>query len=195
MIKNTLFLAVLCLALTGCKGIQHNVMVVTGTVLGVSITENPATQFYEARLGYARSEFAFVPGDTNNPGTVPDVLMEIRMENILKGGLVYQRLAVGSNAVMQPGAALLFSKDAKGSVDPKIVEMVLKQTPAPDTQATSEKLPLAQAYQQAADKGPWDAVAKKLGYASFGGFLTNPTLTVPDVFKMKAELQAVKVLP
>ena len=192
--KATLFLAVLCLAMTGCTNL-HSVITSTQTGLGVSISENPSTQLYEMRFGYFRNEFAFVPGDTNHPGTVPDVLMEIRMENILKGGLVYQRLAVGSNAVMQPGAALLFSKGANGDADPRTVAMVLKQTPAPDAQATSEKLPLAQAYQQAADKAPWDAAAKALGYASFSGFLTNPTLTVADVFKMKAALQAAKILP
>jgi len=120
------------IGLSGCKGL-HSVVTTTQTGLGVSVSENPSTQLYEARLGYFRNEFAFVPGDTNHPGTVPDVLMEIRLENIFKGGLVYQRLAVGRNAVTQPGASLLFAKDAQGNISSNALNAVttnIKQIPS-----------------------------------------------------------------
>jgi len=187
-------LAVAAVLTSGCKGLQHNILVVTGTTFGISVAENPSTQLYEAKIGYARSEFAFVPGDTNHPGTVPDVLMEIRMENILKGGLVYQRLAVGSLAVSQPGATMLFAKSADGAVDPQIAAALLK-IPAPDAGATAEKLPLAQAYQQATDKALYDAVAKSCGYETFVAFLTNSTLTSADVLKVSTALKAAHVIP
>jgi hypothetical protein len=68
-----------------------------------------------------------VPGNTNDPSTIPDVLMEIRMENIIKGGLVYQRLAVGKNAVGQPGASLMFARDAQGNLNSNVVDAVTRK--------------------------------------------------------------------
>lgn len=103
----------------GCKS-TNCVVVTTQTGLGVSISENPTTQLYEARLGYFRNEFAFVPVDTN--GTTPDVLMELQMNHLLKGGLIYQRLAVGKTAVSQPGATLMFSKGPDGKLSTNIAE-------------------------------------------------------------------------
>ena len=193
MNKTLLTLTALLTVLCGCTNL-HSVITSTQTGLGVSVSENPSTQLYELRFGYFRNEFAFVPGDTNHPGTVPDVLMEIRMENIIKGGLVYQRLAVGSNAVMQPGAALLFAKGADGQTDPRTAAALMK-VPMPDTEATAGKLPLAHAYQQAADKAPFDAVAKTCGYESFAAFLTNSTLSSADVLKVSTALKAANVIP
>jgi len=193
MNKSLLSLVALMSAMCGCTNL-HSVITSTQTGLGVSVSENPSTQLYEMRFGYFRNEFAFVPGDTNHPGTVPDVLMEIRMENILKGGLVYQRLAVGSHAVSQPGAAMLFAKGADGGVDPQTAAALLR-IPAPDAGATAEKLPLAQAYQKAPDKAPYDAVAKACGYDTFAAFLTSSTLTSADVLKVSTALKAANLLP
>lgn len=122
--KKLIGLTSAALLLAGCGNLQHNVVVTTGTYLGVSVTENPQTQLYEAKLGYGRSEFAYVPGDTNHPATVPPVLMEIRIQNIFTGGLVYQRLAVGSEAVSQAGAALMFAKDSDGKLSTNAAQAV-----------------------------------------------------------------------
>ena len=111
------------LPLTSCTNL-HSVIATTQTGLGVSVSENPSTQLYEVRFGFFRNEFTFVPGDTNHPGTVPDVLMELRYENIIKGGSLYQRLAVGSTAVSQPGATLLFGKDANGNLNSNVVATI-----------------------------------------------------------------------
>lgn len=121
------------IALTGCKNL-NSVVTTTQTGLGVSVSENPSTQLYELRFGYFRNEFAFVPGNTNDPTSIPDVLMEIRMENIIKGGLVYQRLAVGKTAVTQPGASLMFARDADGNLNSNVVDAVsrkINQIPSP----------------------------------------------------------------
>ena len=112
------------LAVTGCSSLKNSVMVSTGTFLGVQVAENPTTQLYEAKLGYGRAEFAYVPGNTNDPSSVPDVMMEIRMENMFKGGFIYQRLAVGRNAVSQPGASLMFAKDASGTLNSNAVSAI-----------------------------------------------------------------------
>lgn len=116
MKRNLILLTSALLTLCGCGGMKHSVIVSTGTVVGVSVSQNPATQLYEAKLGYGRAEFAYVPGNTNNPASVPDVMMEMRVYNIFAGGGIYQRLAVGKNAVAQPGASIMFAKDATGVI-------------------------------------------------------------------------------
>src|SRR5215813_12918913 len=75
--------------LQGCTPQQgYSVLAATGTVIGVEIAQNPATQVPEAKLGYNRGELAFVPtnrgaganGTSTNAGAkdAANVLMEIR---------------------------------------------------------------------------------------------------------------------
>lgn len=108
------------LLLTGCQAINHSYVVSgTGTIIGVQIAENPATQLYEAKLGYARAEMALVP--TNGPA----VIMELRYGGIFsRSGGVYQRLAVGTDAVQQPGAAFMFAKDANGNLSTNVIQAI-----------------------------------------------------------------------
>jgi hypothetical protein len=108
------------LLLTGCGAINHSYVVSgTGTILGVQIAENPATQLYEAKFGYARAEIALVP--TNGPA----VIMELRYSGIFsRSGGIYQRLAVGAEAVKQPGAAFMFAKDADGNLSSNAVQAI-----------------------------------------------------------------------
>ena len=103
------------LLLTGCA--THNkVLVATGTIFGLEVAQNPATGMYQAKVGYNRAEIALVPTNPTN-GYTPDVLTELRMSGILSFDMgIYQRLAVGPNAVSQLGAAALFSKDSKGVI-------------------------------------------------------------------------------
>lgn len=114
--------------LAGCQG-PNAVISSTQTVLGVSVQENPSTQLYEARAGYARNEFAFVPGNTNDPASVPNVIMELRVNNLFAGGMIYQRLAIGQVACAQPGASLMFSKDASGNIVPAVVQQLQLHKP------------------------------------------------------------------
>lgn len=106
--------------LCGCGAIRNGYVVSgTGTILGVQIAENPATQLYEAKFGYARAEVALVP--TNGPA----VIMELRYSGIFsRSGGIYQRLAVGNAAVSQPGAALMFAKDAEGNISSNAVQAI-----------------------------------------------------------------------
>lgn len=114
----SLFLGLL---LAGCA--THNtILVATGTSLGVEIAQNPATGLYQAKLGYNRAELALVPTSPTN-GYTPDVLTELRMSGVMSFNMgVYQRLAVGPNAVSQIGAAAMFSKDANGNVSSNALE-------------------------------------------------------------------------
>lgn len=56
----------------------------------------------------------------NGAADATDVLMELRYGGIFSGGEgdgIYQRLAVGSTAVTQPGAAFMFVRDNNGDLD------------------------------------------------------------------------------
>jgi hypothetical protein len=119
-----LIFASAAVVLTGCAAMRSSVFVTSQTGLGVAVAENPATQLYEARFGYFRNEFAYVPGNTNDPASLPDVMMELRIVNIFSGGGIYQRLCVGKNAVQQPGAYLMFSKDSKGNLLTNAVQAI-----------------------------------------------------------------------
>ncbi|HYE03056.1 MAG TPA: hypothetical protein VD963_07455 [Phycisphaerales bacterium] len=115
---------------------RENVLAHTETMLGLSITENPATRSYQGRLGYGRHELFHVPTSKlvaggehvtsgapvgpapvtfNDPASVPDVLAEIQVGGTLRGSSqkvrLYQRLAVGSNAVRSPAASLMMAPD------------------------------------------------------------------------------------
>jgi len=203
------YLALAALLLAGCTT-RHAVVVTTGSVLGFDISENPSTSLYHVKFGYVRSEFAYVPSNrsyaTNDPTTgqgakdVASVLMELKMQNILQGGGIYQRLAVGEAAVAQPGAAFMFAKDSTGNFAPGTAEAVsrsLQSIPTLGAAATAEKVPLANAYRLSADKAAFDAVAKAKGYESFASFLTSPSSTPLDVRTMLDALRAknIPVLP
>ena len=113
-----------------CGSTNHYVLASSGTVIGVELSQNPANQSPQGKLGYNRSEIALVP--TNRPtclanndelecstqqgngaADTTDVLMELRYQGIFSftaNGGIYQRLAVGNTAVRQPGATLLFAR-------------------------------------------------------------------------------------
>jgi hypothetical protein len=118
------------LLLTGCA--THNkVLVATGTIFGLEVAQNPATGMYQAKIGYNRAEIALVPTNPTN-GYTPDVLTELRMSGILSFDMgIYQRLAVGPNAVSQLGAVSLFSKDAKGTLSSNALEILRTYQRAP----------------------------------------------------------------
>lgn len=126
------------LLLSACTTKEHYVVASTGTVIGVEVSQNPANQTPQAKLGYNRAELAIVPSDrptcvvkedssevvcgktTGSAKAVADVLMELRYGGIFDLGAssgIYQRLAVGTEAVKQPGATLLFAKGADGNID------------------------------------------------------------------------------
>ena len=121
--------------LGGCaeKLLRENVFANTETMFGIMVTENPKTQLYEGRVGYARHELFLVPtskrvhyseGETGDPGTgthddpskTPEVLAEIQVGGHAKGGgtvKVYQRLAVGALAVRSGAAIALMAQNVE----------------------------------------------------------------------------------
>jgi len=131
-------LAMLAVLLTGCQANKENVLAITTTVIGVQLHQKDADKTPELKVGYARTEFAFVPTDKGGDGSSTnsaEVLMEINAQgNIALGtayqGGIYQRLAVGKTAVSQPGAWFMMSKDANGTLNPANAEAIQKATEA-----------------------------------------------------------------
>lgn len=206
MKKLVLFILPILLGL-GCTTGKHYVIAATGTVIGLEVAQNPSTQMYQAKLGYDRAELAIVPsnrasgskGDTNygsGAADTTDVVMELNYANIfdLKSSGIYQRLAVGKNAVSQPGAVFMFAKGKDGTLNPQVAESVSKavQTiPEAQPDITKLKVPLAQSYaaSKATDKAKYDAAAKAAGFTSFEDFLVSPSATATQVETVKKGLQ------
>jgi hypothetical protein len=134
--KSTIFSLLTCL-LCGCASELHDsVITSTVTTLGVEVAQNPTTQLYQAKLGYNRAELAFVPTDrgqaSNQIGgaaSTGNVLLELSLKNIFAGGGVYQRLAIGKDAVSQPGAAFLFAKDQNGQLGTNAASIIQQNLP------------------------------------------------------------------
>ena len=124
-------------ALAGCAS-DHAVIASTATTIGVEISSNPTTGVPTGVLGYRRAEFAFVPTnrakagepvDPQNPSDVSrvaNVLMELNYSGTISTkGSIYQRLAVGTAAVTGQGAAVMFARDADGSLSPALAAVAV----------------------------------------------------------------------
>jgi hypothetical protein len=141
------------MAVTGCADQGYSVLASTATMIGVEVSQNPATQMPQGKLGYNRAELAFVPtnrnGGKNSTGSVgggaadsANVLMELRYGGIFDLGEssgIYQRLAVGTEAVKQPGASVMFAKDADGSIDTETAKALAAVKAIPEVKEDLEK--------------------------------------------------------
>lgn len=196
------FILLLCAALlSGCAA-KYAVVANTSTVIGLEVNQNPATHAYAAKMGYVRSETAVVPTGRGTPDGAKasaDVLMELRYGRMfsLTDAALYQRLAVGSEAVKQPGATIMFAKSPDGTLDPVTAAAITraKTVPEPDPEATSLLLPMAKAWQAAPDKRAFDAEAQAAGHASFADFLTSPKVTPEVARDMFNTLKIRKLIP
>lgn len=177
-------LYILALLATGCATLQDKIFVGTGTVLGFELGQNPATQMVSARLGYVRNEFAVVP--TNGV----DVLTELQFKNVTGSGGLYQRMAVGKEAIKS--SLFMFAKDTQGNLDPQTADAVSRAVsgiPAANASGTAAKIPLAEAYRTSAERTKYDTVAQSLGYLNYESFLLNTSLTADQVQAMRSALK------
>jgi hypothetical protein len=185
--------------LTGCATSQRYVISATGTIIGVEIAQNPQSQMYQAKLGYNRSELAFVPTNTNTH-EVPNVIMELRYSSIfsLTDAGIYQRLAVGTDAVKQPGAAFMFAKAKDGTLSEATATAVSKsiqQIQTPVAAAIAPKAQLARAFMATADKAKFETAAQQAGFLSFSTFLRDVNTSPAKVEEIRQILQAAGALP
>lgn len=181
---------------TGCAN-NRQILVSTGTVIGVELAQNQQTGLYQAKLGYNRAEVAVVP--TTN-GYTPDVITELKYSGIFSQSSdsgIYQRMAVGSIAVSQPGVMAMFLKDGSGNVSSNAVTAMqsLASVPVINTGVTASLVKIAEAYKLAPDKSPWDSVAKANGYVSFAYFLIDTSLTPEKVAIVISGLRSANLIP
>lgn len=167
---------------------RHAVVASTGTMIGVEISENPANATLQAKLGYNRVELAVVPTNRSaekEPGSVKngatdsaDVLMELRYGGIFDTGNnsgIYQRLAVGSKAVSEPGAAFMFAKGLDSDTAQQ-VQQALSGIQGP-TPAPLKSLASAYRLMHEQKKAVFDAAAKEEGFTDFSMFLISKPST------------------
>jgi hypothetical protein len=179
------------LTLQGCESNRHMVLAATGTNIGVEISQNPATQSPQAKLGYQRVELAIVPTNRSSQDTastsnslqngakdLADVVMELRYGGIFDTGAssgIYQRLAVGTTAVSQPGASLMFAKDADGKVTADAAQALksLESIKARDVNVTIKTKQLADLRRKSvtADQAKIDGLVVGLGYKDWDNFI------------------------
>lgn len=174
----------LALLFAGCAALENKVVVGTSTILGFEVAQNPATQLYQIRFGYARAEMAIVP--TNGL----DVITELQFKNVTGNGGLYQRMAVGPNAVKQ--STFMFAKNASGNLDPQTADAVgrsISSVPVANPLGTAAKVPLAEAYRVATNRAAYDVVAQTLGYISYEAFLLNSNLSADQVQAMRTALK------
>lgn len=197
------------IGLAGCENGRHVVIAATGTNIGVEVSQNPATQTPQAKLGYQRTEVAIVPTNRlandkeaeksvhqNGAKDVADVLMELKYAGIFDFGTasgIYQRLAVGATAVSQPGAAFMFARDAKGTLDKDsaaaINEALKSISEARSLGVLRTLKPLRIAYTEmagdASKKKAFDDGAKQEGFLDFRSVLIAPVLTPDQVQRIR----------
>lgn len=190
--------------ITGCAADKDNVLAVTGTVIGVQIHQKDTDKTPELKVGYARTEFAYVPTDKKtgkcgaaSSGSAADsaeVLMEINAQGSLTLGTVYQggvyqRLAVGKTAVSQPGAAYLMAKDKSGNIDPATAETVsqsITQSAAGAvTQGNSDAAALVKATDDGNGKVKKDVLDKLVKGTKLDGGVSKFYGVSTDVLKAK----------
>ncbi len=207
----TVALAGALLLQTCCASRDYCLVTSTGTVLGLELSQNHATQSPQARLGYNRAELALVPtnrspckesndgydcadvpGSNSGAGDTAEVLMELRYGgfSFTGSGGIYQRLAIGKEAVRQPGAAFMFARAGDGSMDAQTAISVgnsLQTITTVDPEVSASLAPLRKAYTALYDdkRTVFDAAAQSLnGYDSFGRLLAGiPESPSPEQIK------------
>ncbi len=182
----TLIAVISCITF-GCTN-RHAVVAVTGTNIGLEISQNPANQSPQAKLGYQRSEIAIVPTnrsagvdakkDGKGAEDLGDVLMELRFANIFSftSGGIYQRLAVGENAVKQAGASLMFVRDKDGKIDQTTANAIksLETIKSRNPEIRAEMKKIADFHRGNPDKRTViENAVKESGYADWDAFIDN----------------------
>lgn len=187
-----------CASLGACATQGHSVIASTVTVIGFEVAQQPTNGTIQSSFGYRRAEFAFVPTNRNATDVVgsegaadsADVLMELHYTGKGTGGQdngIYQRLAVGKNAVAASGAAVMFAKAADGMVDQQTTQAMaaIAGIPPTDTAVGAALRPLSTAYRtaknDAAAKTKFDTAAKALGEPDFKTLLKRQNLNITQV--------------
>lgn len=116
-----LLAGIVSVLLSSCQTTPPAVIAVTGTNFGLEISQNAATQTPQIKLGYNRGEIAIVSKDKFKDDDAANVLMEFGYGGSTSNS-IYQRLAVGKDAVTAGGAQFMFLKNSDGNLNPEAVQ-------------------------------------------------------------------------
>lgn len=195
-----LFAALSITTILGCAT-RSAIVTSTGTNIGVDISQNPATNSPQAKLGYQRVETAIVPTNRSAepaPGNFGggaadhgDVIMELRYGGIFDTGPssgIYQRLAVGYTAVQQPGASVMFARNAGGDVDEKAQAALrnLSSVPEPSTEFIEDVKLIRNA--RTCHRKEVDAVIANVGAVSYDN-IVDGKVTVDQLTAIKEDIE------
>lgn len=201
-----LFAALSITAILGCAT-RSAIVTSTGTNIGVDISQNPATNSPQAKLGYQRVETAIVPTNRSAesaPGNFGggaadhgDVIMELRYGGIFDTGPssgIYQRLAVGYTAVQQRGASVMFARNAEGEVDENAQTALrnLSSVPAPSAEFIEDVELIRNA--RACHRTEVDAAIISAGAASYD-YIVDGKVTEAQLAAIKEEIQNLSPCP
>jgi len=193
--------------LTGCSTQGYSVIATTATTIGVGLAQQPANGTLDATLGYKRAEFALVPtnrnaGDdagTNNQGAADsaEVIMELRYSGIFtaseKGG-IYQRLAIGKEAVTSNGASIMFAKEPDGTLSEEATRALkaVRSIPPVSSAENLTKGKLSRIFNGSNDaqQALFNQVAVDAGYSNFGSFAIEQDTSNDKLNKVIAGLKA-----
>ncbi len=135
--QGSIILLLIFVVVSGCKSTK-SVIAVTGTNLGIDISQDPATNTPQFKLGYNRAEVAVVSKEKYGDD-VANVLMELQYRGGTNNQGIYQRLAVGRTAVEQGGAAAMFMKGPDGTIDPEQIKAAKEALDSFDAGKTFDK--------------------------------------------------------
>lgn len=199
--------------LAGCTTQGYSVIASTATTIGVGVSQQPTSGMIDATLGYKRAEVAFVPtnrnagekaGDVNgkNGGGAKnsaDVIMELRYSDLFASGEksgIYQRLAVGETAVKQPGATLMFTRDADGKIDTSAQNAIaaLGGIPTESPKTSNLKKTIAEKYKELKLDPDYlkkfnQSVPSKYN-DNFTSFLTDANVSEQEINDVASKLKA-----
>ncbi|MCG7585180.1 hypothetical protein [Photobacterium sp. OFAV2-7] len=195
------------ITLFGCSNQGYSVIANTGTTIGLGISQQPTNGAIDATFGYKRAEMAFVPTNrANNKNSaqkshkdgasdVADVVMELHYN----GGLdssgktgVYQRLAVGKEAVKATSSSALFAKGPDGSINENVIEQL--KTVEVNPNVVSQLKPVLDKYSNKVNQPTIDGAAKQLGFDNFIEMYDSNNTTVAQVNALKEILMAKGIL-
>ena len=180
----------------GCSTPQSCIVATNNTGIGIVASYNPQTQMPDAKLGYVNSAFTIVPTNrawskdvaVSGEGAkdTGNVLIETSFTNWFKfwsDQSIYQRVAVGNDAVKQPGAVAMFAKSADGSVNVEAVKALAGlQTYTSNPALLTAKNALIALYNLATPEQKAKVVAalQKISL-TWDQFIDSTTVTVPQV--------------
>jgi hypothetical protein len=123
------------LFLVGCSTPQSCILVENTTGIGLVVKENPKTQMYEFWMSYINSVFGLVPTNRGWNKDVPaygdgakdtgNVIFETNFSNwfcFWNSQGIYQRVAIGDDAVKQPGAVAMFARNSSGNISNETIQ-------------------------------------------------------------------------